>query len=222
MRSLLRRGIAWAVAGVYRAYYATLRLHAVMPDGTVVTTPSAYPYGPEVFALCERDALAFGGVLSGRRFAVLVAPGRDGDRATALLEAMSCRVIRGASRRGGAEALRAVVQLLREAPEPLGLVVDGPLGPAGIAKRGAVVCALETGRPLRALGAAARHGFVFPGTWSGIYLPLPFTRLVIIIDDVPLAGTASGADIPALTEDLTLRLARARARAVSGLSGSEW
>lgn len=225
MRAALGRIAMWLIARLYRAYYATLRLHAILPDGSIARSASQYPFRSEVFALCERDAIAFGGVLTGRGFATLVAPGRDGDWAAALLEALGCRVIRGASRRGGAEALRTLVTHLRNMPEPLGLVVDGPLGPAGRAKRGGAVCALATGRPLCALGAAARHAVVIPNTWSGIYVPLPFTRVEIALEHLPIdprLTAESNEDVTALTDALSDRLTSMRAEAIARAQQAGW
>lgn len=218
MRTRIHAATAWFVARCYRAYFATLRTR-LLPDGRVVP-PREYPYGREIFALCERDALAVGGILAGREFSVLVAHGRDGDRASAVLAELGCRVVRGSSRQGGTEALRALVPILKRSNAPLGLVVDGPLGPAGRAKPGAAVCAVETGRPLRALGAAARHAFVFPGTWSGIYLPLPFTRVAIVLNEVNCEA-ATYADVDRLTDDLSGALAATRALA-SQIAARTW
>jgi lysophospholipid acyltransferase (LPLAT)-like uncharacterized protein len=216
----VRTSIAWVAAWCYRAYFATLRTRVLRPDGSPIA-PRDYLCGQQIFALCERDALALAGITTGRRFAVLVAHGRDGDLAAAVLAALGCRVVRGSSARGGAGALRSLVPLLGQTLEPLGLVVDGPLGPAGRAKPGAVVCAVETGRPLRALGAAARHAFVFPRTWSGIYLPLPFARNVIVVDDLNLDAVTI-AEVEPLTEALSDRLANARAVAVRLASRTRW
>lgn len=220
----VRRIVAWVIARLYRAYFATLRVRATLPGGTVVAPPDQ-GYGAEIFALCERDAIVFGGLLTGRGFAVLVAPGRDGDWASALLEALSCRVIRGASRRRGIDALLTLVHVLRTAPEPLGMVVDGPLGPSGRAKPGAVICALQTGRPLWALGAAARHAIVIPNTWSGIYVPLPFTRVEVALEPLrfdPELTAAAATDIVALTDALSARLASTRADAVARVQRARW
>lgn len=209
--SRLRTIAATLVAGLYRAYFATLRVRMVLPDGTV-TRPRDYPYGAEIFALCERDTLTLAGTLR-RGFTVLVAHGRDGDWAAAAFAAMGCRVVRGASERGGTAALVTLISELQESTTPLGLVVDGPLGPAGQAKPGAVLCALRTRRPLRAYGVAARHALVFPNTWSGIFLPWPFTSVVIVVDHMEVPMPTDVTVVAVLTEELTSRLARAQAAA---------
>jgi lysophospholipid acyltransferase (LPLAT)-like uncharacterized protein len=201
---------------LYRIYYRTLRLRALLHDGSV-TTPGEYAFGREIFALCERDALALAGVVAGRGFTALAAPGRDGEWAAGALGALGCTVVRGASARGGAGALRRLVRALRASDAPAGLVVDGPLGPAGAAKPGAAYCAAKTGRQVFPLAAAARPAIVFPRTWSGIYVPAPFARVVIVVEaplGVPDDGFGDAGRAPA-SEELTRRLARARARAVA-------
>ena len=139
----------------------------------------------------------------------------DGDRAAAALLAEGIQVVRGSSRRGGARALRAIVRSLEEGACALGLVVDGPLGPSGIAKVGAVGCAVSTGRPLRAVAAAARYELTFRRAWSAIYIPLPFSRVVVVCD-APLGADVSPTrdNLEALRQELTARLARCRRRAV--------
>ena len=123
----------------------------------------------------------------------------------------AARVVGG----GGGRALRAIVRSLEEGACALGLVVDGPLGPSGIAKVGAVGCAVSTGRPLRAVAAAARYELTFRRAWSAIYIPLPFSRVVVVCD-APLGADVSPTrdNLEALRQELTARLARCRRRAV--------
>ncbi len=205
---------------LYRALYATLRVRAVLADGTVLS-PFRYPFGAELFAMCERDALALGGILPAGRFTVLVAPGRDGDLATAAARTLGARAVRGSSRRGGARALGELVRGLSRSPDPCALVVDGPLGPSGRARPGILLLAARTGRPVRPVGAAARRAMVLGKAWSRIYLPLPFTRVEIVCEetlDVP-RGTER-ARLDALAALLSDRLARARERAVAAAGGA--
>lgn len=199
---------------LYRLLYRTLRVEGILPDGAR-TAPAAYPFGREVFALSERDALALGGVLASARFTTLVAPGRDGDWATEVASALGARVVRGATARGGARALSGLLRALPTDDGPLALVVDGPLGPAGAAKPGAVVCAAHTGRPLRPVAAAARRELVLGKTWSRLWLPLPFARVVIVVGDALPVGGADGREArETLARELSGRLEAARARAL--------
>jgi lysophospholipid acyltransferase (LPLAT)-like uncharacterized protein len=218
MTRMRAAAVRWC-AGVYRAYCATLRIRVVLPDSTVVPL-SSVEMSRDIFAICERDTLALGGITPGRGFATIVAHGRDGDWAAAALDALGCRVIRGSTRSGGVGALAGLFEQTATHASPVAIVVDGPLGPAGIAKPGVIACGIRSGRPVRPLGVAARHRLVFPGTWSGIFLPLPFSTVWVAVEAaLPLDGVphAAAADY---SEELTRRLRAARGRAVSALAES--
>ncbi len=212
MRPLPACGLR-VLTALYRVYYRTLRIRLVLPDGRVIS-PAEYPFGRQIFALCERDVVALAGIMAGRGFRVLVAHGRDGDWATVALEALECHVVRGASRRRGAAALLSLVRQLEASAAPGGFVVDGPLGPGGEAKPGAILCARATGRSICPLGAAAQRAIVFARAWSRIYLPLPFSRVVISCGAPLTAADAhTRTAIEALARALTASLSRTRAHA---------
>jgi lysophospholipid acyltransferase (LPLAT)-like uncharacterized protein len=209
-------GLGRLLAPAYRTYYRTLGLHAVTAEGAPIE-PRGYTFSGEIWALCERDALALAGLAAAQGFTALIALGNDGDWAASALQALGCGVVRGSSRRGGWPALRSLLRRLDAAPGPLAMVVDGPLGPAGRVRPGALICARDSGRPVRPVAAAARRRLLFPRTWSGIYLPLPFTAVRIALGEalaVP-AGAAAG-EIEALTRELERRLAEAARRAAFG------
>jgi KDO2-lipid IV(A) lauroyltransferase len=198
---------------LYRAYYATLRVLLVLPDSTVVTASGA-EVGPDIFALCECDTLALGGSVARRGVCTIVAPGRDGDIASIALGALGCRVVRGSTRSGAVAALVGLLQHAQAGMSPTAIVVDGPLGPPGVAKPGAIVCGMRSGRPVRALGVAATRRLVFPRTWSGIYLPLPFSTVVVTIDR-PLNVDRT---LQSAAADLTMRLRAAHDQAAATLA----
>jgi len=174
------------VARLYGVYYSTLRLRVLLLDGSVIS-PASYSFGREVFALCERDALALAGLVARAKFTVLVASSRDGDWASALLARMGCRVVRGSSIRDGAKALKGLLDILKVSDGPAGIVVDGPLGPPGRAKGGVILCGRFAARPIRALAAEASRRVIFKRSWSRIYIPLPFSRVTLALDE-PLPG----------------------------------
>jgi hypothetical protein len=217
--------LAAAGAGVlgllYRSYFATLRVEGLLADGSKVL-PGDYVFGREIYALSERDALALAGIGTYAPMTALVTLSRDGDWAAALLEKIGFRSVRGSSLGGGAKAVAEMVRDLRGSETPAAIVVDGPLGPVGRAKPGIVVFGMRTHRPIRALGAAARREIVFQKSWSRIYLPLPFTRVVIACDD-PLEGPADPGrgGVAASAEELTRRLALVRRRALAAVGRGE-
>jgi lysophospholipid acyltransferase (LPLAT)-like uncharacterized protein len=112
-----------------------------------------------------------------RGIAIAVSQSRDGDRIDAVLAALGFGPSpRGSSSRGG---IRALAGLIRSAQDgrSLGLLCDGPRGPARVAKPGIVSAARATGLPLHPIGIAASPALRFR-SWDRVFLPLPFARIV--------------------------------------------
>ena len=199
-----------ALGGLARLLFSTWEIRGRLPDGTAIAARD-YPFGTQIFALSERDAFALAGVIVDRGFTVLAAFGRDGELASAALEGIGCRMVRGAERRGGARALRSMIRGLRGSPSPLAIVVDGPLGPADEPKPGIFLCARESGRPIVPLGAAARRSLVFRKAWSRIYIPLPFATITVVAgESLFVDSNASAEDFERLAVELSSRIRRAR------------
>lgn len=200
------------LACLYRSYYRTLHVVGLLADGTTCT-PDAYPFPPEIYAVSERDSFALAGLVSERRFTVLVTLGRDGDWVSAVLERLGCRIVRGSSKGGGRAALAAMIRDQRESPGATAIVVDGPLGPVGVAKAGASVVAAQTGRPLYAISAAARRSIVIHSTWAGMFIPVPFTAVAVAVEAIAPPASLAEDDVRASADAVTAGLRRARARA---------
>jgi lysophospholipid acyltransferase (LPLAT)-like uncharacterized protein len=215
---IVRYAIGRLIGRLVRRTFATLRVTIAFPDGRVIAGAD-YPYGREIFALAERDLIVLAGMTAHQRFTTLIARGRDGDIASAAATWLGCSVVRGATARGGASALRTLLRTLAATSHPAALVVDGPLGPAGFARPGAVHCACASGRELRAVAIAASAAIRVPGTWSGLCVPLPFGDAVIAVDDpLPVAAAASREEVLAATSRLSERLGAMRRLAETTLA----
>lgn len=143
-------------------------------------------FGNELYAVRERDLVALACMARFARFHTLVARGRDGDWAAAVARGLGCAVIRGSSRHDPAAAAKALVDALRGSAAPAMLVVDGPVGPSGVAKEGIGAIARLTGRPIVIASADASPRIVLRGTWSRMRIPLPFARVDVALS-APLA-----------------------------------
>src|SRR5262245_27016388 len=136
------RALATLAATVLRLYARTLRVTILLADGSTCGLAGAVPIETPVLAAVERDAIALAGIFVGRPVTVLIAYGRDGDWATRIVEALGFGVVRGSNRRGGARGLLRLIGDQRRAPgSSVLLTVDGPLGPAGVAKPGVALLA---------------------------------------------------------------------------------
>jgi lysophospholipid acyltransferase (LPLAT)-like uncharacterized protein len=113
-----------------------------------------------------------------RGIAIAVSRSRDGDRIDAVLARLGFGPSpRGSSSRGGVAALAGLIRAAR-AGRTLGILCDGPRGPARACKPGVVAAARATGLPVYAIGIAARPALRFR-SWDGAFLPLPFARIAL-------------------------------------------
>ncbi len=166
---LALRVLGFAVAWLLRAVGATWRLRLSGED------PFA-PGTPFVGAVWHRGLLVAAHTWRNRGLGVSVSRSRDGDRIDAVLRHLGFAASpRGSSSRGGSALLREAIRRIR-AGEVIALLPDGPRGPAGVAKAGAVVLAGACGAPLVPVGIAARPCLRF-ASWDGAFLPLPFARV---------------------------------------------
>lgn len=155
---------------VLRALGATWRVRLDGPDPWAGGAPF-------VGAVWHRGMLIAAYHWRGRGAAVPVSRSRDGDLISAVLVRLGFREgPRGSSSQGGTEVLRSSVRLLRSGTV-VGVLPDGPRGPALALKPGVVAMARSAGVPLVPVGVAARPALRF-GSWDRALLPLPFARVV--------------------------------------------
>lgn len=137
---------------------------------------------PFVAALWHRNLLIAAPTFRRRRVAVPVSLSRDGDLTAAVLTKLGFEPPpRGSSSRGGAPVLRAMIRVLQDGVV-VGVLSDGPKGPARRAKAGALAVARATGRPVLPVGMSARPCLRFR-SWDRTLLPLPFARVIVAYGD---------------------------------------
>lgn len=111
-------------------------------------------------------------------FHMLHSPHADGQLIAAVVRGLGMKSLFGSSRRGGSEAFRRMVSVVKGGGT-VGITPDGPHGPRMRAGGGAVTLARLTGAPLLplAFGCSPRH---LLGTWDRLALALPFGRGVFV------------------------------------------
>jgi lysophospholipid acyltransferase (LPLAT)-like uncharacterized protein len=112
----------------------------------------------------------------GRGLVIPVSRSRDGDWIDPVLQRLGfAGSARGSSSRGATTLLRELIRRVRRG-ERIGMLPDGPRGPAGVAKPGIVALARATGTELVPVGIAAHPVWRF-GSWDRAELPRPFARV---------------------------------------------
>ncbi|HEU0013719.1 MAG TPA: lysophospholipid acyltransferase family protein [Longimicrobium sp.] len=141
----------------------------------------------------------------------LVSRHRDGEYITRAVRRWGYTAVRGSTSRGGLEALRELIQHVRQG-RSLAITPDGPRGPREKMKPGPVLIAQRTGAPIiPAMAVASRAWYV--GGWDRFLIPKPMARLTLGYGE-PLfvPRRATDAEIHAAMDEVERRLAALRAR----------
>jgi lysophospholipid acyltransferase (LPLAT)-like uncharacterized protein len=203
---LLRRLLGVVLGVLVLVWVRTLRVRVFDEGGALA--PAA-PGRRIVFAVWHGQQMALLGALRPpRRLVVLVSQSLDGELQTGVLGALGFDIVRGSSSRGGARALRALVHALRRGAPLAAFAVDGPRGPAGVAKPGALLAAAASGALLVPAASAAERVVVLRRAWDRFEVPLPFSRVVVVAGAPAPADPGRGG-----AERLTSAISAARARA---------
>lgn len=137
--------------------------------------------------------------------AILISQHRDGEYISRIAQRMGYRVIRGSATRGGARAFRQLIQALGEGQNVV-VTPDGPKGPAGKAKPGAVELARVTGAPIVPVAFGASRA-MFLRSWDRFLVPGFFARGVFVWGEpLVVPPEASRAEIDKFQQLLEERL----------------
>lgn len=117
----------------------------------------------------------------GKALHILVSQHRDGEIIANILRQFGFCLVRGSSSKGGHDALREMMRLLR-ADNDLGIAADGPRGPAEVLKPGAAQLGRISGKAVIPISFSASMAFRFT-SWDRFMFPLPFSRGVYVVGE---------------------------------------
>lgn len=132
-----------------------------------------------------------------RRTAVMVSLSADGELQTRALGVLGFDVVRGSSSRGGARGLAGILRRLARGQDAA-FAVDGPRGPYGVAKPGALLAARRAGAIVVPMGSAAASPVVFRRAWDRFELAWPLSRVAVVLGP-PVALDGGEADAAAVS-----------------------
>jgi lysophospholipid acyltransferase (LPLAT)-like uncharacterized protein len=130
-----------------------------------------------------------------RRTVVLVSLSLDGAMQARALSLQGLTVVRGSSSRGGARGLAALVRVMRGGADAA-FAVDGPRGPYGVVKPGALAAARAVGGVVVPMGGSVARGIVLRRAWDRFLIAWPFSCVAVVLG-APLAPDSSPAAIEA-------------------------
>jgi lysophospholipid acyltransferase (LPLAT)-like uncharacterized protein len=177
---LLVAGVALGI--VARVWLATLRVRVV-----VAPELEAFAERPWVLSFFHGTQWPLLAWKRRRRTVVMVSHSRDGVIQARALGWQGLEVVRGSSSRGGARGLASLVRRMKRESLDAAFAVDGPRGPYGVVKEGALLAARATGAVLVPMGSYARTSIVLARAWDRFTIALPFSRVTVTLGAPVLA-----------------------------------
>ncbi len=123
----------------------------------------------------------------------LISQHRDGDYIAGIVAGWGYHPVRGSSSRNATAALRELVRSVRKGSS-VAITPDGPRGPRGELKPGAVALAQLTGAPLIPASCSADRAWWFGG-WDRFLVPQPFARCSIAFGPAVEVPREAGPDL---------------------------
>jgi len=136
---------------------------------------------------------------------LMISKSKDGEIIAGVARRSGWEPVRGSSSRGGREAMKEIVNKLKET----GLaahIVDGPQGPAGVVKNGLIAIAQYADAVIVPFYVFADRAWHFH-SWDRFFLPKPFSRVTIRFDEmIRLAPAANEAEFEAQRKSVEKRM----------------
>ncbi len=200
-----------AVLGVLAGVLARIWLRTLRVHVTVHPALAASAERPWVYAFWHGTQWPLLAWKRRRSTVVMVSLSRDGAIQARALRLQGMTVVRGSSTRDGARGLGRLIRAMRRGADAA-FAVDGPRGPRGRVKQGAIAAARSTHGVVVPMTGVVHRGVVFRRTWDRFELAWPFSRV-----DVLLGAPVDPATVPDARAEVERSLEEldARGRALS-------
>lgn len=127
---------------------------------------------------------------SARPFHMLISAHPDGQLIAGTVKHFGIATVAGSSTRGGSEALRTLVRLIKSGVS-VGITPDGPRGPRMRAADGAIALARLSGAPILPAAVSVSRRIVL-NTWDKLIIALPFGHGAMVWG-APITADGDGA-----------------------------
>jgi lysophospholipid acyltransferase (LPLAT)-like uncharacterized protein len=123
---------------------------------------------------------------------IMISKSRDGGLISSVAERTGWYPVRGSSSKGGAEGLKLMIKHLIK-HRLAAHIVDGPRGPAGKVKAGAIRLAQAANAVIVPFYIHADRAWYF-NSWDRFLLPKPFSKVVLKFGDMIKFSAVEGRD----------------------------
>jgi lysophospholipid acyltransferase (LPLAT)-like uncharacterized protein len=137
---------------------------------------------------------------------------RDGEIQAGIIGRFGFGVVRGSSKRKGAQAYIGLLKALKNR-KCIAIAVDGPRGPIYEVKQGITSLAGKLGKPIVPVVMSAKRSWVLKKTWDKYVIPKPFTECVIMYGEPIIVNGTEEEELESKRKKLTVALNTIMARA---------
>ncbi|HJM65552.1 MAG: hypothetical protein CMN05_15035 [Roseibacillus sp.] len=177
------RTLGTLVGWVMRSVAVTLRMEVVDRCGFI---DRARNRSPRIWCIWHSriagTLMSRNRIFPWRKGVVLTSASHDGAALAGVARVMGLEAVRGSSSRRGSEALREMVQAVRKGLD-VAVTPDGPRGPRYRLGPGLIKLAQVTRAPVMGVHVHYSRAIRLK-TWDRFVVPLPFSKLTIIFDEL--------------------------------------
>lgn len=146
-----------------------------------------------------------------RGIVVMSSQSKDGEFTSRFIKRFGYGTARGSSTRGAGRALAEMTECLDNGVD-VAFTIDGPKGPAYVAKPGAVTLARHSGQAIFPFHIAAKRYWELP-SWDRLQIPKPFSRTITLIaEPIYVPHQASAEEIEAKQQAVQQALDKLKAK----------
>ncbi|MBF0224125.1 MAG: lysophospholipid acyltransferase family protein [Desulfobacterales bacterium] len=113
---------------------------------------------------------------------LMISRSKDGTIISGVAERIGWDIVRGSSSKGGTEALIKIIEKFKKA-KLAAHILDGPRGPIGVVKPGAIQLSQATNSVIVPLYTNANRALYF-NSWDKFFIPKPYSKVSIIFGDM--------------------------------------
>jgi lysophospholipid acyltransferase (LPLAT)-like uncharacterized protein len=167
-------------ADLFKVWFKTCSVHITRPD---LYEEWAYSDRQIIAVTWHRAAIFFVHYFGPIHPMIMFSRSKDGEYLARFAEKFGVQAARGSSSRGGIEALREMIDFLKSGGKACATVLDGPRGPARVAKKGMVALAMATGVPVIPIIWSSSRAWTFKKSWDKTMIPKPFSKIILHCSD---------------------------------------
>lgn len=161
---------------ILRLLWKTWRIEIINPPELLSLFAEKKPF---LLAHWHGDELVLMPLIPKYRIATIISTSKDGDLMTWIVSKIGGVSTRGSSTRGGVNALRGLIKLMKQHHFNSSFAVDGPKGPIHKVKPGIFEISRLANAPIFWAGVHVDRYHLFKKAWNKAILPLPFARIKV-------------------------------------------